>query len=133
MFVPQIQKEIVEVIQLIPQERISERIKEKSKANIRLESVLEEEAFDFRGCGDVSVGGGELGRRSWSSETSTEKKVLTMTLDAEVLASGVRTGGHGVGARQKFKTGGTRLLEYVRGYTWHLSTAALTHTHTPYT
>ena len=32
-----------------------------------------------------------------------KKKVLTMTLDAEVLASGVRTGGHGVGARQKFK------------------------------
>ena len=48
------------------------------------------------------MGGGELGRRSWSSETLTEKEVLTTTLDAEVLVSGVRAGGHGVGARQKF-------------------------------
>ena len=68
---------------------------------LRKGAILQEEASDDRGCGDVSLGGGELGQRSWSSKTLQQKGASQRrsTLDAEAVVIGVRAGVHGAGTR----------------------------------
>ena len=68
---------------------------------LRKGAILQEQSSDVRGCGDVSLGGGELGQRSWSSKSRQQKGASQRrsTLDAEAVVIGVRAGVHGAGTR----------------------------------